>query len=87
MSGYFSTQLVSPDLEFGRLSGGNFYPTLKEREALYVARGFSFPAQRAKRDHLLRIRQDYPARRQEIAKLLREGQKGKYGYKPVFVLD
>lgn len=87
MSGFYSVRLRTPDLLFAALSGGNKFPTLKEREALYVARGFSFPAQRAKRDHLLRIRQDYPARRQEIAKLLREGQKGKYGYKPVFVLD
>lgn len=87
MSGYFSTKLISPDLEFGSLSGGNFYPTLKEREALYIVRGFSCPAQRAKRDHLLRLRKDYPARKQEIAKLLRDQQRGKHAYKPVFTLE
>jgi hypothetical protein len=87
MSGFYSTRLRTPDLLFAALSGGNKFPTLKEREALYVARGFSYPVQRAKRDHLLRIRQDYPARRQEIAKLLRDQQKGKFAYKPIFTLD
>jgi hypothetical protein len=87
MSGFYSVQLRSPDLKFGQLSGGNYYPSLKEREALYEKRGFSFPQQRAKREHLLRLREDFPSRRQEIAKLLRQEQGAKYGYKPVFTLD